>query len=103
MSALSYAKEQFFFALKHLAVSDGPIQKRLGEAWSAYLWKLQTKHHLPDVIREEYQRMSERMTRVPAAGRDTSFTVTARQMTDQEAFDAAEWIADTYFKLAFLE
>ena len=90
----NYAWEKLYSALLTL-ISEGSLKDRLASAYISALIRLEPSD-LPQDMREEFQILSQNLTKVEPEGDEGKVMATIKSMTDLEAIQSAEKILELY-------
>lgn len=104
--SLEYADEQFSQAVYLMATAREDINRRLLDAVRTTIGFVRSEE-LPSPVREDYDDLIERLTRIPMregdAGYDGTFEATIMQISTDEAVELAKEICDFASRLARLQ
>lgn len=98
MSA-GYTWEKFFLAIDGLVVSEEPLQDRIANAYVVHL--MHAEHDgLPAEIVDDFEKLTEALSRVEATGGEGNAMASARALNDLEARDLLHLIVSMYDRIA---
>src|SRR4051812_34790669 len=98
--AITHAAEKYGAAVRLMAVSHGPLQSRLREAFRRYIMSVNSERDLPPGLRDLHRDLYAQATRVH--GEDGSIAATCAQMDDAEASDVAERVLSLEYRIRSL-
>ena len=99
----SYAWEQFYLAVRGMAMSNQSVQERLGDAYRSHLMKIAlgagAERRIPPEIEDEFSRLESSM-RAREGGPEGSIMASARALRAEEALELISSIVSMYDRLA---
>jgi hypothetical protein len=96
-----YVLEKFQLAVMGLATSTLGLRERLTDAYISNFVQLNTRD-LPPEIRQEFQGLTNALSRVSTGGKDGTLAVSAATLSDDEARRLIQSIVSMYQRVAEL-